>query len=335
VSPASLHIVFDVGGTLLRGALWNSESGSISDLRVVEAPSHHRYPDLSWPELTGRLVAEMSTLRSEIDPARRSDSVAVAFPGPVDREQRVLAAPTLWGALGQYPFALDRALRDAWPGTSVRVLNDVSAAGYRYLHDDEETFCIVTVSTGVGNKVFVGGRPLVGPTARGGEIGHVAIDTSPLAPLCDCGGRGHVGAFASGRGMLQRAREEAERSPEAFRRSLLVTELGLDPGTLTAEALASAYGACDAWTSEVVGRGVDALASALAPVHLAIGVERFVFIGGFAIGLGARFTEAVGAAVDARCWGGTTGTVSVMLGERDGRCALIGAGRASHLGLLV
>jgi predicted NBD/HSP70 family sugar kinase len=335
VSAASLHIVFDVGGTLLRGALWSAESRTISEPHVVQAPSYHRYPDLSWPELTGRLVTEMSTLRDEIDPGRRSTSVAVAFPGPVDRQERVLAAPTLWGALGQYPFALDRALRDAWPGTVIRVLNDVSAAGYRYLHEDDETFCVVTISTGIGNKVFVGGRPLVGPSARGGEIGHLAIDTSPHAPVCDCGGRGHVGAFASGRGMVQRAREEAERSPEAFRGSILATELGLGPGDLTGEALAFGYRAGDAWASGQVARGVNALASVLASVHLAIGVERFVLIGGFAVGLGLRFTEAVSAAVDARCWRGTTGTVSVTLGERDGMCALIGAGRAAHLGLLV
>jgi glucokinase len=330
---AAQHIVFDVGGTQLRAARWDAESAWLSPPHVVPAPSYIRYPDLSWLDLRGRLVAEMSALRAALDPAGQAGSVMVAFPGPVDQQERVLAAPTLWANGGPYPYALADDLRNAWPGTSVHVLNDVAAAGYRYMRDEADAFCIVTVSTGIGNKVFVGGRPFVGPRARGGEIGHVVVDPSPDAPACDCGGQGHLGAFASGRGLLQRAREEAERSPEAFRRSILVRDVGLEPSGLTAEALARAYRVEDDWATQRVNQGANALAGVLATIHLAIGVERFVLIGGFALGLGRRFADTVCAMIDARCWRGSTRTVSVALGEDDGRCVLIGAGRAASLGM--
>jgi predicted NBD/HSP70 family sugar kinase len=333
VDAGAQYLVFDVGGTQLRAATWNADSAWLSSPRVVEAPSYIRHPGLSWLDLRGRLVAEMSALRMALDPAGHAGSVAVAFPGPVDQQERVLAAPTLWGDGGPYPYALGDDLRDAWPGTSVRILNDVAAAGYRYMRDEADAFCVVTVSTGIGNKVFVGGRPLVGPQARGGEIGHVVVDPSPNAPACDCGGQGHLGAFASGRGLVQRAREEAERSPEAFRRSILVRDLGLEPSGLTAEALARAYGVEDDWATQRINQGANALGGVLATIHLAIGVERFVLIGGFALGLGRRFADTVCAVIDARCWRGGTRTVSVALGEGDGRCVLIGAGRAASLGM--
>ena len=165
------------------------------------------------------------------------------------------------------------------------------------------------------------------------RIGHVVVDPSPDAPACDCGGQGHLGAFASGRGLVQRAREEAERSPEAFRRSILVRDLGLEPGGLTPEALARAYGVEDDWATQRINQGANALGGVLATIHLAIGVERFVIIGGFALGLGRRFADTVRAGIDARCWRGSARTVSVALGEGDGRCVLIGAGRAASLGM--
>lgn len=329
MNAQACHLVFDVGGTQLRAAIWDAERSSLSAVLSVDAPSHAKHPDLSWTELRARLVAEMSELRRRLDPAEEIRSFAVAFPGPVDPQRRVLAAPTLWGTLGRYPFDLDRELRQIWPESRVEVLNDVSAAGYRYCGKLDETFCIVTVSTGIGNKVFAGGRPLVGAAGRGGEIGHLQIDTASGSPACDCGGRGHLGAYASGRGLVARAREDALREPHEFRRSSLATGGKIEPGAITAEALAIAYRAKDEWATRHVNRCADALAGVFAALCLGVGVERFVLIGGLAIGLGPRFAEAVRAAVESRCWTGGGSAISVKLGETDGQCALVGAGRAA------
>lgn len=331
MNGAAKHLVFDVGGTQLRAALWDAERGQLAQVVAVDAPSHARHPDLSWVELRARLIGEMTLLRQRLDPAEQIRSVAVAFPGPVDPQQRVLAAPTLWGALGQYPYELDRELRARWPNTHVRVLNDVSAAGYRYAGGASDSFCIVTVSTGIGNKVFAGGHPLVGSSGRGGEIGHLQVDPGAGAALCDCGGRGHLGAYASGRGLVARARDDAQREPVAFHRSSLATRMGLEASALTAEALAQAYGAGDPWATKQVGRASDALGGVLAALCMGVGVERLVLIGGLAIGLGPGFAEAVRGAVEARCGLGTGTSISVKLGEADGKCALVGGGRAASL----
>jgi glucokinase len=322
------QLVFDVGGTQLRAAIYDGANDTLSEVLSVEAPSFVKHPGLSWDELRGRLVGEMTALRACLDAAEPALPVVIAFPGPVDGERRVVAAPTLWGALGAYPHALELE----WPGSPVRVLNDVSAAGYRYLRGLDDHFCVVTVSTGIGNKVFVGGRPLVGPHGKGGEIGHLQIDPSPTAASCDCGGRGHLGAIASGRGLVARAKECASREPESFRRSILATELGHSPLTVSAEALAIAFGRHDAWATDRVTEAATALGAVLAGMHLAIGTERFVLIGGLAVGLGAPFSAAVSLAAASRCWVGSKGGFDVTLGASDGRCALVGAGRAGARG---
>ncbi len=297
-------------------------------------------------------------MRRELDPRSEIASAVVAFPGPVDKAGRVLAAPTLWGMTAGtaarpavYPYDLARDLEEAWPGVRVTVLNDVTAAGYRYLRAADDEFCIVTISTGIGNKVFAGGRPLTGPLGTGGEIGHLAVqafvdsheasqnaapdarvasppDARPGPALCDCGGRGHLGAIASGRGSEQRARAWAERDPGAFHASFLATTMGLTPQTVTAEALATAYREADAWAVRVMAEALGALAGVFATTHLAIGIDRFVLVGGFAFGLGPRFCQALARETNARCWKGDGDEVTVVLGEPDGACALLGGGRA-------
>jgi predicted NBD/HSP70 family sugar kinase len=379
-----LHLVFDVGGTLLRGALYDAaydatESatpGALRTVRKAAAPSYARHPGASWDDLRRVLIGEMSAMRADLDPRGEVASAVVAFPGPVDRAGRVLAAPTLWGSgAGSgaggagtvarpdvYPYDLARDLEEAWPGVRVMVLNDVTAAGYRYLRDADDEFCIVTVSTGIGNKVFAHGRPLTGPLGTGGEIGHLSVEGSVAgsvegsvvgsvegsldasvegsvrgsaksrdgALLCDCGGRGHLGAIASGRGSEQRARAEAERDPAAFRASFLAGAMGLRAQTITAEALAVAYRQEDPWATGVMADALAALAGVFATTHLAIGVSRFILVGGFAFGLGPRFCEALARATNARCWRGDGAAVSVILGEPDGACALLGGGRAAR-----
>lgn len=341
------HLVFDIGGTLLRGAVYNAGTpgGSLQAVRKTGAPGYARLPGASWDTLRRALLDAMTAMRGELDAAGAIASAVVAFPGPVDPKGRVLAAPTLWGATAAgtvagpdvYPYDLARDLEQAWAGVHVAVLNDVTAAGYRYLRGPDDEFCIVTISTGIGNKVFANGRPLTGPLGTGGEIGHLAVqasipgylDPSADTPPCDCGGRGHLGAIASGRGSEQRARARAQQDPRGFGASYLVTRMGLAPQNVTAEALAAAYCEADTWATGVMADALAALAAAFATIHLAIGVSRFVLVGGFAFGLGPRFCEALASETNARCWKGDGDAVSVVLGEPDGLCALLGGGRAA------
>ena len=331
------HLVFDVGGTQLRAAVYDGESGALAGTARTEAPSFQRHPGVSWSELRAKLVEEMSALRAVLDPQGLLGTAAVAFPGPVDGEGRALAAPPLWGSLGDYPYALGRDLGAAWGGAAVRVMNDVTAAGYRYMRGPDDDFCLVTISTGIGNKVFVGGRPLLGSSGRGGEIGHLQVDASPSAAPCDCGGRGHLAALASGRGLQRRARALAEASDGDFRASVARDRAAprrRSPPKTSPRPTADG----DAWAASVVRDGIDALGGVLASIHLGVGVDRVIFIGGVSFGLGPRFCEDVSAAdpgsLLARGRRRRPAAVQVLLGEDDGRCALLGGGRAIHLGLL-
>lgn len=311
-------LVFDIGGTRTRAGLFDSHQSAL--LRSVSAatPNHLDDPESSFEQLREQLLSLMRRLGDELVEAEAVTEVDVAFAGPIDPAGAVLAAPTIWGTRQRSPWALGEAVGRRWPGVRVRVINDVTAAGYRHLRSSDDDFCIVTVSSGIGNKVFAGGRPLVGRNGLGGELGHLRVDDSQSAPVCECGGRGHLGAISSGRGVLASARR-------------LPVESGRAEG-LTNGDLASAFRHEEPWAVSIVERGAAPLGWALAAMHLGLGVERFVLVGGFALALGDAYRRLVAAAADARCWAANGGwDRRVELGVNDDLSGLIGAGIAGRL----
>jgi glucokinase len=248
----------------------------------------------------------------------------VAFPGPVAYDV-VRAAPTLWPGERFAPFSLRDRLEELWADTPIVVVNDVSAAGYAYAARDAADFCIVTVSSGIGHKVFVHGEPLVGPTGAGGEIGHVALRHGRQGVMCDCGGIDHVGAISSGRGILNLVRERAGRDA-GFASSGLGRACG-SPAEITNERVAEAFRVGDRWTVETVRTGVEPLAWALGLVRALVGIERFIIVGGFADALGPGFCEELARAAGSGDWDGSGRWEHwIVPGDLRDSAGLLGAG---------
>jgi glucokinase len=148
---------------------------------------------------------------------------------------------------------------------------------------------VVTVSSGIGSKIYDrkhSDRVLDSP-AWAGEIGHVVVDDSPAAPVCDCGAAGHLGAIASGRGVERYARRAAAAHPAAFDASALASRFGATAGELTNEAhLVPAALAGDPWTLMIVRKATQPLARLLVHTAVATGLDQIIIIGGFALALG-------------------------------------------------
>jgi glucokinase len=311
-------LVFDIGGTTTRAGLFDRRHSTIVRSVSASTPNHLDWPEWSFAQLRDGLLSLMCSLADGLAARQEVSEVDVAFAGPIDPAGNVLSAPTLWGTRLRSSYALSGDLARYWPNARVRILNDVTAAGYRYLRSRDEDFCIVTVSSGIGNKVFANGRPLVGRSGLGGELGHLRVDDSGSAPLCECGGRGHLGAVSSGRAVLAYARARTPRGSSAE--------------ALTNGDLAAAFRRNETWAVEIVRHGAAPLGWALAAVHLGLGIERFVLYGGFALALGDTYRQLVAEAAAARCWDGRHGWISrVELGVDDDLSGLIGAGIAGSL----
>lgn len=126
-------------------------------------------------------------------------AVGVGFPGVFDPVRGVsVQAGNLRGWRGG-PVAGPLEARLGWP---VAVDNDVRAGAYGELRagaaTDVDDVVYVSIGTGVGGAVFVGGRPYLGSGFAAGELGHMVLDASAEGAACRCGQTGHVEALLSG-----------------------------------------------------------------------------------------------------------------------------------------
>jgi len=284
-------LAFDLGGTHLRAAIL-SEAGALRHLKKHRIRSVA--DGLSETEIWSGVIGSMVDYEYETRNLLQSlDPIVVAFPGPVTGRQHILQAPTVAGKstnVRNLPVELERLT-----GRRVYLLNDVSAAAWYFgAISDANRFLVVTVSSGIGSKMFDRLHParVLDEPAYAGEIGHVVVDDRPDALLCDCGTRGHLGAIASGRGIERAARVSALRSPAKFANSLVHAALNGSAEHLSNEDhIVPAALAGDRWALGVIRDCTRPLARTLLFTIMAAGLERVFVIGGFAQSMGQLYLE--------------------------------------------
>lgn len=319
-------LVFDIGGTTTRAAIFDASAGRLVRCLRAATPSFLAHPEAGAGELRSMLYQVTESLAERLG-ARAPSLVSIAFPGPVSADGTALRAPTVWGG-DDRPEPVAARVQAIWPTARILVCNDLSAAGLCFLRHPTDDVCVVTVSSGIGHKVFLGGRPVVGDCGRGGEIGHVRVDFSNDAPLCDCGAAGHLGAVASGRAMHGQALRLAQRDWEDFRGSCVGRDTGGDLARLDNRIVAKAFRAGDDWTTRLIERLAEPLGRVLATIHGTLGLERFVIIGGFANALGPDYLRLLARAAARSEWAlGQRWDTMLELGELGDDAGLIGAGR--------
>lgn len=289
------YVVADLGGTTLR--LGRTTDGALDAASVRRIPTEgiDRHRALPPQALQDRVVDQLA---GELEQYLRSphgahaDAVGVSFAGPLTKDGTVLAGPTLWGGAAA-PLPIRDILARRLP-VPVVVANDITAAAWRYAATETDPFCLITVSSGIGHKVFRHGEVLVDDAGHGGEIGHWRVDPREDAVPCECGGRGHLGGIASGRGVLLAARRAAADDPRGFAASALAVPAAHHPSGITNQALARAVRAGDPFATEVLSACLLPLAQAVNCVFTAIGIRRYLFIGGFATAVGPHFIRLLG-----------------------------------------
>lgn len=295
-----MDLVFDIGGTFLRVAPSPADAPRAGPAQVFDTPNFFELASLDTA--TDNLAHAIISAAERVAGAQEIGALCLAFPGPVDDRGNILAAPTVWGRQAERAVPLASVLERKRPGWRVRLVNDVTAAGHFYVTPERRDFLIVTVGSGVGSKLFLNGRPVLGQHFRGGELGHLKADFSADAPLCDCGERGHVGAISSGRGVLRAAQTAATADADAFHRSALFGRSGGDARAITNDHVVAAFLDGDPWVADLLAHSARPLAQGLASLHLLCGVERFIVIGGFAQAMGRAYSDLLAGLAATMTW---------------------------------
>jgi glucokinase len=225
----------------------------------------------------------------------------MAVPGLVDDRARLVREAT---NLGWRDVEIG-ALAEQRLGLPVTVGHDVRAGalaeGVMGSARGCRDYLLLTLGTGVGAAVVIGGHSYTGAHGLGGELGHVAVE--PRGPLCGCGGSGCLEALASAGHIAAR----------------YAATHGSADGSCTTEEVARRAADGEPAAARIWREALDALALAIANYATLLDPERVVIGGGMARA-GAALLEPLRERVAALVrFGEPAPIVAAELGEEAGR----------------
>lgn len=198
-------------------------------------------------------------------------AVGVAAPGPLDARTGVI---TRSSNLDWSDLPLASMLRDRLDAP-VHLEDDANVAALGEwcfgAGRGRDPVAYLTVSSGIGGAIVVGGDIVRGSSGNAGEVGHLRVSNG--GPRCACGRRGDVEAYAGGAAIARRARTVWPRASD---------DVGHD-SPRTPEAVFRAARAGDPDAAEIVEDAAEALAVAMAALTASLDPE--VIVVGGSIGL--------------------------------------------------
>ena len=205
------YLGVDLGGTNIKAALTDS-GGRI--LREVGCPTGLPRSAEAVCDSIVRLCRQLC--RDADGTPEKIGGIGVGCPGTVEAASGVVRYSN---NLAWHNFAMGPYLA-AKTGLSVCLANDANAAAFGEAMAGcargAESAVVITLGTGVGGGVVLGGRLLTGYTGAAAEPGHMVIAEGPGAPRCTCGRCGCLEAYASATALIRRTQTAMDAHPESL-----------------------------------------------------------------------------------------------------------------------
>ena len=287
-------IGIDLGGTAIKLARFDHRGTLLAELEVATPQ----------PAVPGAVTMALCDAVQRLDPDGAAALVGVGLPGPMDAAARVARVCINLPGWEDVPLAewlevrLQRRVTLANDGNCA-VVGEAWWGAAKGFSD----VVLLTLGTGVGGGVLLGGQLFTGHNGAAAEPGLIGVD--PDGPACNSGNRGSLEQFAS----IEALRRLCDRDPREL-------SLAAEEGEPAALEVCERYGTR-------LGGGLSSLVYVFTP--------QLVLLGGGLAGAARHFLPAVRREVELR----------VQAVSREGlridACALgNGAGRlgAARLALL-
>lgn len=254
----------DIGGTTVKLGLF-TEAGELMDkweIPTVTADHGEKIvPDVA--DSIKAKMAEKSIAKDDVI------GIGIGAPGATD-EDGVMTGGAV--NLGWGVFNLRTTLEELTGGIKVKAANDANVAAYGEAWKGGGKGCknmvAVTLGTGVGGGIIVGGKIVTGANGAGGEIGHIHIEDDETEK-CNCGHEGCLEQYASATGVVRLARRRLAKDdkPSSLRNVELSAKEVFDAvraGDAVAIEIAERFG-------YYLGKGLAAVANVVNPEIILIG----------------------------------------------------------------
>lgn len=196
----------DVGGTRVKAGLV-AEDGSLDRVQVLGVEARDRTED--------GIVALLAALHASYRDTAPIAAVGIGIPGAVDVGAGIVTKSP------NFPAWSDLRLRDRLVAAGVDVPlavdNDANVVGVGEgafgVARGEDSFILLTLGTGVGGALKLGGRMWRGVRGMAAELGH--LNLVPGGRPCGCGSEGCLEQYASQNGLRHELLDAAMEIDEA------------------------------------------------------------------------------------------------------------------------
>jgi len=224
----------DIGGTTVKCGFFKNDGTFVEKWEIPTRKDNGG--DLILPDIADAIRERLEKHGVSMDDV---EGIGVGVPGPVLDDGVVNGCVNLgWGV-----FNVAEKLSALLGGIRVVAGNDanVAALGEQWRGGGKgfKNVVMVTLGTGVGGGIIIGGRILSGGHGAAGEIGHMQMRKNETA-VCGCGKKGCLEQYASATGIVRLAKLALadEKKPSSLRSLTEVTSKDIFDAAKTGDAMA-------------------------------------------------------------------------------------------------
>lgn len=193
----------DIGGTTVKMGLFERTGAILEKWEIVTKTEDEGKAVL--PDIAESIAEKINAHHLEKDDVI---GIGIGVPAPVTEAGVVNGSANIgWG------YKDVKKEMEEMTGLPTEVGNDANVAALGEMWqgggEGETNLIMVTLGTGVGGGVIIGGKVVVGTHGAGGEIGHLCVNYEETES-CGCGSKGCLEQYASATGIVRLARKKLE-----------------------------------------------------------------------------------------------------------------------------
>ncbi len=196
----------DLGGTTVKIAYFDGDGTMLTKWEIPTVTENKGERIL--PDIAASVLSYIKDNNISLNDVR---GIGIGVPGAVDEDGIVAGCDNLgWGKTD-----VEAALKEL-TGLPVKAGNDATVAAlgecWKGSGHGCDSMVLITLGTGVGGGVILGGKPLYGTNGAAGEIGHMVLNRNEKR-VCGCGKRGCVEQYCSATGIVRMAKDYLAQNP--------------------------------------------------------------------------------------------------------------------------
>lgn len=309
------YVGCDLGGTNMRAAIVDSETGDVIGLQSTPTLAHEGHDKVldRIALFIEKIIADAGFKKSDIL------GLSVGLPGSMNTKTGTTIymtnLPDHW---------IDVPVGDILTkklGIPTFILNDVRAITWGELRHGAGKGCqsmaCFALGTGIGGGVVVNGELVMGNSGQAGELGHMIVE--PHGNRCNCRSYGCLETYASGPAI----RSAALKAVAHGSTTILGELVGYDLNKITPKVVSDAANQGDAVAKEIYEKAGYYLGIAVSNVMLTLEPQKIVITGGVAAA-GDLLFDPVKRCVAERAFAANPENIEIVPGILGDNAGIIG-----------